>query len=153
MRIEIIFATNSSGTHEAAQVMQNTLTAAGHDVSLQHAKDANVAEIGSADLTILGSCTWERFEDGKRLEGQLQLHMLALAQKLQARKLPGKKFAVFALGDSSYTAFAHAADHLLDLVKGMRATLVGEALRIDGWFFNLPENRKRAADWAKSIVT
>ena len=153
MKIEIYYGTNSSGTFEATQTMQATLEKAGHTVTVQSARDADAAKVGQADLTILGSCTWERFVDDKRLEGQLQQHMRILAEELQTRTLTGKKFAVFALGDSSYTNFANAATHLEALVKKIGATPVGNTLRIDGWFFNLEQNRKKAGDWAKTIIS
>lgn len=154
MTTVVIYATNSSGTRLAAELVGHVMQNLGHTVTLKRANAVAPAELKKADLVILGSCTWERFENKQRLEGQLQQHMYELQQKLYDQKvlLPGRKFAVFALGDSGYTDFAAAADHLVRLVNDLGGEVVGEPLRIDGWFFHPERNEKLLTTWAESVA-
>lgn len=151
MQIDIIFATNSSGTHEAARTMEQELLSLGHRVNVESARLVDPNRIGQADLTILGSCTWERFENKQRQEGQLQQHMQKLVDELSSKKFTKKKFAIYALGDSSYTNFANAAVHLENFLKKTGGQQVGASLRVDGWFFNLEENRERVREWVRGL--
>lgn len=151
MNILIVYGTNSGGTWESSQIIQQTLSLE-HQVTIQHAKDTHVRDFGKYQFIILGSCTWERFVDEKKLEGQLQEHMHALAFQLRGHHYPNTKFAVFALGDSSYTEYCAAADHLEKLVTDLQAQKVGSTLRLDGYFFDLPTNRKLVEDWAKELA-
>ncbi|MBI2984218.1 MAG: flavodoxin domain-containing protein [Candidatus Kerfeldbacteria bacterium] len=152
MRVLIVYATNSSGTAEAARIVQDVLSEHKHKVVMQHARDTKPADLDGRDLVILGSCTWELFIDGKRLEGQLQQHMHDLAMELKDRKLPRQHFAVFALGDRGYTDFCQAADLLETLVHDVGGNTIIPTLRIDSWFFDLKNNRQRVLEWAGQLV-
>lgn len=151
MNIDVIFGTNSSGTAEAARAITHILAETGHAVRLRSANETPPASVGAADLTILGSCTWERFEGKKRLDGQLQAHMHQLVEALRRRRLAGRNFAVFGLGDSSYTKFCNAASILEKFVRDAGGRQIGPTLRIDSWFFNHTANRRAAAGWAASL--
>lgn len=152
MRARIVYGTNSSGTQAVSEIIRQVLTNAGHVVSLTRAYEPGAQTFAGHDLVILGSCTWERFAGKQRLEGQLQQHMHALVQTMGKRSFPGQRFAVFGLGDSSYTDVCAAADHLERFVKGIGGKLVVPSLRIDGFFFDLNRNRDRAERWAKKIA-
>lgn len=152
MNILLVYGTNSSGTAVVAQSIAEHLTAAGHTITVQHARETTPEDLRSpVDLIILGSCTWERYTpEGTRLEGQLQQHMFALLEKADVN--PKHRFALFGLGDSSYTDFCAAADHLETAVQGWMGQLVVPTLRIDSYFFDLKKNRQRVADWAGALV-
>ncbi len=154
MTILVVYATNSSGTMLASELVRDILKQHGHTVALKRANTVGPEELKSYELIILGSCTWERFEGAQHLQGQLQQHMYELGQKLNRKNvlLPGHRFAVFALGDSSYTQFAGAADRLRELIDGVGGQLITEPLRIDGWFFHPDENEKSLTDWAEHIA-
>lgn len=152
MNIFLVYGTNSSGTAVVAQTIAERLRAKDHQVTLQHARDTRPAELASAyDLLILGSCTWERFTpEGKRLEGQLQQHVFDLLEKTT---MPAnRRYALFGLGDSSYTDFCAAADHLEAAVKGWGGTLILPTLRLDSYFFDLKKNRQVVDNWAKTLI-
>lgn len=151
MNVIIVYATNSSGTYQAASLIREILESNDHAVKFQHARDTAPKDLSGYDLIILGSCTWERLEQGHRLEGQLQQHMHELASQLHSHPLPGQAFAVFALGDQSYTDFCQAADRLEDVVADVGGTKVAETLRVDRWFFNLERNRLQVREWAKGL--
>lgn len=152
MNILITYATNSSGSQQVADIVADVLKQSGHTVTTKRAYEPGADDIGSYDFVVLGSCTWERFEEKKRLDGQLQQHMFELVGKMHDQSFPKKPFAVFGLGDSTYTHFCAAADHLEKFVSDMGGTLVAPTMRIDGFFFKLEEHRQQAEDWAKKIA-
>lgn len=152
MNVLIVYGTNSSGTRVAAERVHDVLVEAGHEVIIKRANAVEADELGQHDLVVLGSCSWERFEGKQRLEGQLQQHMFELAERLKDQHFAMRKFAIFGLGDSGYTHFCGAVDHLVDLVKALGGKLVIEPLRIDGFFFRQEENEVRLAKWAHSLI-
>ncbi|MBI4089961.1 MAG: flavodoxin family protein [Candidatus Kerfeldbacteria bacterium] len=155
MDVLFVYATNSSGTRLAAELAGSVLRAKKHAVTLKRANGVDPKELKKYDLVILGSCTWERFENKQKLEGQLQQHMYELQQKLydQNLLLPGRKFAIFALGDDSYTNFAAAADHLVSLISDLGGEIVGQPLKINGWFFHPDENEQKLRVWTEKLAT
>ena len=152
MKIVIVYGTNSSGTQAVSAMVGDVLEKAGHTVTIKRANEPKADHLNGYDLVILGSCTWERFEGEKHLDGQLQQHMYDLVQKLQDKPMPGQKFAVFGLGDSSYMKFCEAANHLERFVEAVQGKLVIPSLRFDGFFFDLDKNRERAEEWAEGIA-
>ena len=152
MKVLIVFATNSSGTFEASKIVRDVFVANGHTVRLKRAMHARGDDLQAADVVVLGSCTWMGASPtGKPIEGQLQEHMEAFVAKLKGTMFPGKRFAVFGLGDSSYTYFARAADHLERFVKQAKGEKVGPSLKIDGFFFDLDQNLKKVETWATAV--
>lgn len=153
MNILIAYATNSGSTKEAARVAQEVFEAAGHSVVLKRANAVNPSEFSSYGLIVFASCTWELITPTRRFEGQLHAHFIALRDKLKGKEFPESRFAVLGVGDSTYTNFCIAANHLVALVRQLKGTQVGETLRLDKFFFHLPENRRIVKTWARSIVT
>lgn len=152
MNILLVYGTNSSGTAVVAETIADYLRRKGHQLTVQHARDTKSAELGGDyDLLILGSCTWERFtSEGKRLEGQLQQHVFDLVA--QATVPANRRFALFGLGDSSYTDFCAAADHLEAAVKRWAGRMVVPTLRVDAYYFDLKKNRQLVNDWTKTLA-
>lgn len=153
-KIVIIYATNSGGTEEACESVREVLASAGHIVTMQRASVTDPQDFDHADLCLLASPTWESVTpDNKHLEGQLQGEWRGLAERLGGKRLDGGAFAVLGFGDSHFTNFAAAADHLVSLVRERGGTLVDEPLRVDRYFFHLDENRKRVRQWAERLRT
>jgi flavodoxin len=148
MKVTIIYATNSGGTLYASQIVETVLKQKGYEVSLKEVQTATLLDIEQSDLIILGSCSWDHSD----LEGQLPEQYEGFCKLVEGKVFPQKKFAVFALGDSTYTYFAAAADHLEKLVQNMQGLQLGESLKIDGFYFNQDENTKLLELWANSIV-
>lgn len=151
MKVTILYGTNSGGTEEAVGLVADTLTRKGHEVEVVRAGHADPASIAGRDLIILASCTWERIEDGKRLEGQLQEDMHRFAVHMKDTPMQGQAFAVIGVGDSRYTEFCAAAGHLEALVQEVGGVLKFPTLRIDQYYFHLPESRKAVQAWAEQI--
>lgn len=153
MKAGIIYGSNSGGTHEVAELIRDILIRHGNEAEVINARDANPDMFGRYDVIVFGSCTWEHITATKRLEGAMQEHFRALATKMNGKKYQDTKFAVFALGDSSYTSFCSAANHLEILVRQVGGQKVGETLRIDKYFYNLEQNRKIIERWSKKLAT
>ena len=152
MKILIIYGTNSSSARVASEALQEVWSHAGHEVALRSAHDAQPEELNICDLIVFGSCTWELITPKRRFEGQLQQHFIEFKKRLAGKTFPGKKFAVFGLGDSSYTNFCIAANHLEVLVKQIGGTQVGPTLRVDSFFFDQEANEKKIRSWAHTVL-
>ena len=152
MNVLIVYATNSSGTLTASEIVERVLAAAGFSVMRKSADTISPAEIGEYDAVVFGSCTWNVTIKDRVAEGQLQQHFRKLETNMKGMSFPNVKFAVFGLGDSSYTNFCAAADHLVGLVSRLQGIKVGETLKLDEFYFHLAENSKRVEEWTKSIA-
>lgn len=129
----VVYGSNSSNAYTAACLAGDELTAAGFKVTILSASEALPQDVAAADFAVFGSCTWSKpTPDGHELQGQPQELFEAFAGKLRRGAYPGKKFAVFATGDSRYTKFCGAADYIEKLVHDLGGTQVGVSLRIDG---------------------
>ncbi len=156
MKTLLVYGTNSGSTLVASELVRDVLSSRGHDVILKRANLVEPDELKTYDLVVLGSCTWDGFNAKRQqhLEGQLQQHMQELRDKLVEQKiiLPGHRFAVFGLGDTSYKVFAGAADRLVELVNDVGGELIGEALKIDNYFLRQDENELKLRDWSTKIA-
>lgn len=152
MKATIIYGTNAGSTREAALVVQNVLVQHGVDVRVLSAADTQADDLRGADLVVFGSCTWDALSEDGRLEGQMQQHFLELRARLGGQKFSGQRFAVFGLGDRSYTEFCAAADKLVAFVQELGGVVIAQPLRIDGYFFRLDENQRLVEEWARSIA-
>lgn len=146
MNILLIYGTNSGGTQAASGTVEEKLKSLGHNVSVKEVLEVNVEEVGTHDITILGSCSW----DYNGLEGQPHEHFVTFLPKIEG-KLKGKKVAIFALGDSSYTVFCGAADELLKFAQKEEAVIIGQPLKIDGYFFHTAEATEALTAWASTV--
>lgn len=147
MRIVIIYATNSGSTYFVSKLLEETLRVK-HEVSVITAKNATAELMRSADMVIFGSPSWNY---GK-LEGYPHEAMRLLLERLKDEKFKRQRFAVFGCGDSSYTYFCGAVDHMERFIKEHGGKLVCPSLRIDGFYFSEVENTGRVVDWAKRLV-
>ncbi len=146
----LIYGTNSSNTYSTGCLAAEELKASGFEVQVLSAAEATPADLEPSDLVIFGSCTWSKpSPDGHELQGQLQELFERFAESLKGKQFPGKKFAVFGLGDSRYVKFCAAADSLEQLVKDIGGTQVGSSLRVDGMPHGQEETIKA---WARSIA-
>ncbi len=153
MKILILYGTNSGGTLLAAKQFAKLAEAKGHRVRLEQADAVAPKELKRFDLVVLGSCTWEDVESGKRLEGQLQFHMAKFAERLKGKTFRSSSFAVFGLGDHLYTDLAAAANHLEALVQRVQGHLIGRPLKILGYFNDQANQDARIRAWAESILS
>lgn len=149
MNILLIYATNSGGTFLASEIVQNTLTSHNHTVTVKNVREADLGELANFDAIIFGSPSWDY--EGK--QGMPHEDYLPFLEKAQGKTFAGKPFAIFGLGDRSFTYFTGAVDHLEEFVKKLQGKLIMESLRIDGFFFNQEANSKLVADWAEKLAS
>ena len=147
MTILLIYATNSGGTAQAAQMIADILTSKGHTVTVKDAKDTGPNDITEAPFVILGSPSW----DYNGMEGQPLPEMADLIDRCKDIQLEGKPCAVFGLGDSSYTYFCGAVTYLEAFVKRAKGTLVLPSLKVDG-FYMRPEAGEHITKWADELT-
>jgi flavodoxin len=152
MKILVVYGTNSGGTLLAAEQFAGLATEKGHQANLARADTVEPKKLTSYDLVVLGSCTWEDAEGPKRLEGQLQYHMAQFAKRLEGLSFPRTAFAVFGLGDHLYENRAAAADLLEALVHRVGGHLIGQPLKILGYYVDRSKNEKQVRTWAASIL-
>lgn len=151
MKAVIVYATNSGGTYQVAQLIADQLETNGYTMTVTSAPKAEPNAFHDADLCLLGSNTWEWVQPKARLEGQLNDQMRAFLDRVDQKSIHGHKFALFALGDKSYTDFCAAADHLEKFVASVQGTVVTPTLRMNHFYFDLEKNRQLVTEWAKNI--
>lgn len=149
MKTLLVFATYSSGTHMAADVVSQALSAKGHTVDLKDVQEVQLDAFNNYDLVILATPSWDINGQG----GFPHEHFVAFIEAAKGKTMPGKKFAIFGLGDSSYPEFCGGVDHLEKFVKDLQGTLVTPSLRIDGYFFNQEEANAKISEWIQSLPT
>lgn len=149
MNILLVYATNSGTTQTVAAMIKDQLIAGGQTVTMKDVDEVTPDMFGQYDLVILGSPSWDY--EGK--EGQPHDHYLPLFDASNGKSFEGKKFAVFGLGDQSYTIFCGAVDHLEDYVKSIKGTLALPSLRIDNYYSTTDASNTAIGDWVKKLTT
>lgn len=147
MNILLVYATNSGTTMMTAQTISDKLTSSGHTITMKQVMDTAPEDIIAAQAVIFGSPSWDY--EGK--EGMPHEDYMQLMEKLQTLDMQGKSFAVFGLGDSSYTHFCGAVDHLEELVKTMKGKLVVPSLRIDKFFSDQTRHMEAITAWTDNL--
>lgn len=146
MNILIVYASNSGSTFQVAEIIEFEL-AKKHHVVVQTAAQTLAEELHKYDLVILGSPSWS--VEGN--EGYPAEPMLALLRGAMNTKFVHKKFALFGCGDTSYTYFCGAVDWLEKFVDDVRGDRVVESLRVDGFYFDLKNAKRKAGEWARTL--
>lgn len=148
MNILLVFATNSGGTQACAQSITDAFAANTHTVTQKNPKEVTEEDIKKADAVILASPSW----DYQGQEGQPHEDFLPLFTLLKGKTFPQKKFAVFGLGDSTYTFFCGAVDRLEKLVEEVQGTRIIPSLRIDGYYMDEEKARTELTTWTNKLM-
>lgn len=149
MNITLIYATNSGGTFICSEIISEILRKKGHTVTVINAKDAQPTDLDAPDFIILASPSW--MYEG--MDGHPHDEMMRYFDRCKGKTVPGKKFAVYGLGDSSYPNFCGAIKYLETFVNDLKGTLVVNSLRIDGFFFAEEKSRKMVEVWTENLST
>lgn len=147
MKIIIIYATNSGSTHTAGRIISRVLSQR-HQVEMKPAAKAEPTELQNYDLIILGSPSWNY--QGK--EGMPHETMQDFLERSRAPQLVGQRLAVYGCGDSSYTKFCGAVDHLERFAQAIDGRLIQPALRVDGFWFDLVKNIEILQRWSAALL-
>ncbi len=155
MTISIVYATYSGSTMIASQAVADTLTEAGHNVSLRQVAEIQPSDLEGSEVLILASPSWDFYpKPDIKLEGQPHADWMTLIGQIKEQPidLSTTKCAVMGMGDSSYTYFCGAVTHLENLIKNAGGELITESLKIDGFFFNEQENTQKVTDWTQQVA-
>ncbi len=144
----LVYATNSGSTLTASQIVLEELTNHGLNPVLKTAAETDPQELNAYDLVILSSPSWD-FADR---EGAPHEDFIKFMEQAKDANFEEKKFAIFGLGDSSYTRFCGAVTDLEAFVKEKKGILIVDSLKIDGFYFAQEENTKLLKDWAQKTA-
>jgi flavodoxin short chain len=145
MKALIIFGSTTGNTEDMSERIQNALEASDVETELKNVTDAAVEDLSAEhDLLLLGCPAYG--DD----EIELQEDFEEYYEKMNGIQLSGKKFAVFAPGDSSYEYFCGSVDMLEEKMESLGAEMVNNGLKIDG---DPGDYDDEIAEWTSSIVS
>lgn len=148
MNVLLMYATYSGSTEVAAQLAQQVLQAKGQNVTLKKALTVTPEDIEAADVVIVASPSWDYHGE----EGMPHEHYQEVFKTFAGKTFPGKKFAVLGLGDTNFTKFCGAANHLENWVQQLGGTLCVTSLRLNQFYFNEKENTEKVKWWAGNLA-
>ena len=123
----IIFGTTTGNTEAMSDLIQKTLNENGMETEIKNVIDASISDLnGGHDLVLLGCPAYG--DDAVELQEDFE----DFYQNMAGIDLGGKKFAIFAPGDSSYEHFCGTVDLLEEEISGMDGKIVADGLKIDG---------------------
>ncbi|HVZ58395.1 MAG TPA: flavodoxin domain-containing protein [Patescibacteria group bacterium] len=148
MKVLLAYATYSSGTDLASQLVTSLLTAHNISVERKNIREVSPENLSDYDLVIFASPSWRT----RKGDGYPHEFFLDFMEKPQAENCRGRKFAIFGLGDRVYTHFCGAVDHLESFVQELGGVLLVPSLRIDGFYFNQEENEQKLREWTSQLL-
>jgi len=148
MKILIVFATYSGSTRIVGDIIKTALKQ-DNEVASSSVFDFDPAGFNDFDFIVLGSNSW--FENKE--EGQMNSGFHALKEKLKPDSFNGKRFAIYALGDSNlyHNTFCKAADHLEKLVREFGGDAVVPPLKVDRFYFDEEGSEPKIIEWADEL--
>ena len=148
MKILIVFATYSGSTRIVGTIIETVLKK-DHNVTFRRVFELDPKEFSEHDFIVLGSNSW--FEN--KQEGQMNSGFHVLKEKLKPDSFKGKKFAIYALGDSNlyHNTFCKAADHLEKFVREFGGDAVVPPLKVDRFYFDEDGNEPKITEWAEGL--
>ena len=140
----ITYGSTTGNTAYMAEVLQQTLSGAGHSVTVKDVADVTAAGLcRDFDVCVFGSSTWGDEEI------ELQDDFAAFLPEMETTGVAGKKTAVFGSGDMSYTHFCGAVDAITEKLTELGAAPVVDGLKVDGD----PHTEKAEIEgWAKDLL-
>ena len=143
----IIFGSTTGNTENMSDMIKETLDENGMETEIQNVTDASVSDLtGEYDLILLGCPPYG--DD----EVELQEDFEEFYDNLDGLDLGGRKFAVFAPGDSSYEHFCGTVDFLEEKIKSLGGKIIEDGLKVDGDPDDAADEIKEwSADLAKSM--
>ncbi|HEX7017580.1 MAG TPA: flavodoxin domain-containing protein [Patescibacteria group bacterium] len=126
MKIAIAFATLSGNTLAVAQEIESYLESKGISTTIYDLLEANADDFKKYDLVFLGGSTYS--------DGDLNpiAEMFFGAAGAHHHTCDHTKFALFALGDSSYPQFAQSGQVMFEKLQQMDACILSPTLELDG---------------------
>lgn len=148
MRVLLAYATYSSGTDLASQVVADVLTSRDIAVERKDIRLAQPEELKDYDLVIFASPSWRT----RKGDGYPHEFFLDFMDSMADKKVEGQRFAVFGLGDTAYTHFCGAVGHLEEFVQEIGGALIMPSLKIDGFYFDQLNSEDRLRSWGEELA-
>lgn len=147
MQISIIFATYSNSTGLATELVEAELVKSGHTVTRTMINLTTPEALQAADFLVIASPSWDyQGQQGMPHEDFTKFH-----EANPDLDLNGKPIAIMGLGDSSFTFFCGAVDHLTQWFESYGALTEAEPLKIDQYYFNEALAKEQVVNWAKTV--
>ena len=140
--VDIIVGSVYGSAMSAAESLEEALVAAGHEVELH--EEAALADLNPEHFWLIVTSTTG--------QGELPADIMPLYSELRDNSgpLPQLRFAIAALGDSSYEHFCGGGQLFNDLLHELQATAVTKMLTIDASDTLDPE--VPAVKWLKTFI-
>ncbi len=127
MKAIIIYGSTTGNTETMSETVKEALEDNGIETVIQNVTDVSVNDLkGEYDFILLGCPAY-----GDE-EVELQEDFDEFYENMDGLDLKGKKFAVFAPGDSSYEHFCGSVDLLEEKLKELGGDIVEDGLKVDG---------------------
>lgn len=149
MKVLVAYATYSSGTDLATQLVASQLVAENISVDRRDIREVDIANLADYDVILFASPSWRT----RKGDGSPHEFFLDFIEKAVGARYPDKKFAVLGLGDKAFTHFCGAVDHLEAFIQDLGAVLLIPSLRVDGFYFNQHENEALITQWTENLLT
>ena len=140
----IIFGSTTGNTEDMADSIKQVLEESGVETEIKNVTHAAVEDLTADHDVILLGCP--AYGDDTI---ELQEDFEDFYENLNGIKLNGKRYAVFAPGDSSYEYFCGSVDVLEDRLEALGGALVTTGLKIDG---DPGDCEEEIVEWAQSIA-
>lgn len=139
--IHIIVGSVMGTALEVAQTLEQTLTAAGHQVRVNPSFVRGQLDENPVDVILI--CT------SNTGMGDLPQNIVPFYEHLKNDypNVAGRRYGVINLGDSSYPNFAQAGNTLDEALADLGAQRIGESLVLDAMYIDEPTAEARA--WAQ----
>jgi flavodoxin short chain len=140
----IVYGSTTGNTEEMARMVTDQLDKAGMETQLKDVTDTTPQNLSEDhDLVLLG-CAAYGYD-----EIELQEDFSEFYDQLTDVELKGKKFAVFAPGDSSYEHFCGSVDLLENKMTELGGSKVVDGLKIDG---EPGDYEEEIDEWSQSVA-
>ena len=144
MKAMIIFGSTTGNAEAMSEIVSRALEENEIETLTVNVTDVSVDELkGDNDLVLLGCPAYG--DD----EVELQEDFEEFYEKMDGIDLSGKKFAVFAPGDSSYEHFCGSVDFLEEKLKELGGQIIEDGLKVDG---DPDDSESEIVDWSSSLA-
>ena len=127
MKAMIIYGSTTGNTETMSEIVKEALEDNDVETVIQNVTDVSVNALKGEYNVILLGCPAYGDE-----EVELQEDFDEFYESMEGLDLSGKKFAVFAPGDSSYEHFCGSVDFLEEKLKELGGDIVEDGLKVDG---------------------
>lgn len=140
----IIFGSTTGNTEEMADIIKDALDESGFETEMKNVIDSAVEDLTSDNGVILIGCP-AYGDDTIELQEDFQ----EFYEQIDGIQLNGKRYAVFAPGDSTYEFFCGSVDMLEDRMNELGGIKVIDGLKVDG---DPADEKEQIVQWAKSVA-